>query len=137
MADEVTWRAAYECQFVDEAHALLPYDLLLARVDQTLSYHLNMNSLSDNGSFFAGYDVGRKRDLSALVLLERKKRQLYWRGAVELRTAPFDEQHQLLVNAGLAARRRTQHLRRRSIVTRTRQTRGVKFSVLQRAVSSP
>ena len=29
VADEATWRAAYECEFVDEAHALLPYDLLL------------------------------------------------------------------------------------------------------------
>ena len=98
VADEVTWRAAYECQFVDEAHALLPYDLLLARVDETLSYHLNLMALEEPGSLYAGYDVGRKRDLSVLVLLERKKRQLYWRGAVELRTAPFGEQHQLLVS---------------------------------------
>ena len=27
VADGVTWRAAFECQLVDESHALLPYDL--------------------------------------------------------------------------------------------------------------
>ena len=37
VADEATWRAAYECQLVDESHALLPYDLLLALIDDTLS----------------------------------------------------------------------------------------------------
>lgn len=37
--EEATWRAAYKCQFVDESHALLPYDLLPARVDDALHYH--------------------------------------------------------------------------------------------------
>jgi len=96
VADEATWRAAYECQFVDEAHALLPYDLLLARVDETLSYHLNGKTLCEPGDLYAGYDVGRKRDLSVLIVLERIKKEFRWRGAVELREAPFDEQFELL-----------------------------------------
>lgn len=98
VADEATWRAAFECQFVDEAHALLPYDLLLARVDESLSYHLNVNSLSDHGTFYAGFDVGRKHDLSVLVVLERVKNELRWCGAVELREAPFGEQFDLLTS---------------------------------------
>jgi len=96
VADEATWRAAYECQFVDEAHALLPYDLLLARVDDTLSYHLSGKNMCEPGDLYAGYDVGRKRDLSVLVVLERIKKEFRWRGAVELREAPFDEQFELL-----------------------------------------
>jgi len=96
VADEATWRAAYECQFVDESHALLPYDLLLARVDETLSYHLNVTTLSEAGDLYAGYDVGRKHDLSVLVVLERVGEAYRWRGAVELRQAPFDEQFELL-----------------------------------------
>ena len=99
VADEATWRAAYECQFVDEAHALLPYDLLRARVDDTLSYPLNARTLFEPGDFYAGYDVGRKHDLSVLIVLQRINRQLRWCGAVELRQAPFDEQFELL--AGL------------------------------------
>ena len=98
VADEATWRAAYECQFVDESYALLPYDLLLARVDDTLSYHLSVKTLSEPGDLYAGYDVGRKRDLSVLVVLERMKKEFRWRGAVELRQAPFHEQFELLTS---------------------------------------
>ncbi len=96
VADEATWRAAYECQFVDEAHALLPYDLLLARVDDALSYHLDGKTLGEPGDLYAGYDVGRKHDLSVLIVLERTQKEFRWRGAVELRQAPFDEQFELL-----------------------------------------
>ena len=96
VADEATWRAAYECQFVDEAHALLPYDLLLARVDGTLSYPLNLQTQTEPGNLYAGYDVGRKHDLSVLIVLERLKQGFRWRGAVELRQAPFHEQFELL-----------------------------------------
>jgi phage FluMu gp28-like protein len=98
VADEATWRAAYECQFVDESHALLPYDLLLARVDHTLSYHLNVKTLSEAGDLYAGYDVGRKHDLSVLVVLEKLDEGYRWRGAVELRESPFDEQFDLLTS---------------------------------------
>ncbi len=96
VADEVTWRSAYECEFVDEAHALLPYDLLLARVDETLNYHLSMNGLAEAKNLFAGYDVGRKHDMSVLVMLEKDNKTIRWRGAVELRQTPFNEQSALL-----------------------------------------
>ncbi len=97
VADEVTWRSAYECEFVDEAHALLPFDLLLARVDETLNYHLNMQALAGTGSLYVGYDVGRKADLSVLVVLERNNSgELRWVGAVDLAQAPFGEQFELI-----------------------------------------
>ena len=96
VADEATWRAAYECEFVDEAHALLPYDLLLARADASLPYHLRLESLDPFGHYYAGYDVGRKHDLSVLVVLERFEKEIRWRGAIELRNAPFNRQHDLL-----------------------------------------
>ncbi len=96
VADEVTWRAAYECQFVDEAHALLPYDLLRARVDEALPYLLSVNTLAETGDLYAGYDVGRKHDLSVLVVLEKIDEEFRWRGAIELRQSPFNEQFDLL-----------------------------------------
>lgn len=81
---------------MDEAHALLPYDLLLARVDDALSYHLDVKTMSEPGDLYAGYDVGRKHDLSVLVVLERIGKEFSWRGAVELRQTPFHEQFELL-----------------------------------------
>ncbi len=98
VADEATWRAAYECQFVDEAHALLPYDLLLARVEEGLAYHLSAKTLFAPGDFYAGYDVGRKHDLSVLIVVQRVGQQFRWCGAVELRQAPFAEQFELLAS---------------------------------------
>ncbi len=98
VADEVTWRSAYECEFVDEAHALLPYDLLLARVDESLNYHLSMTGLAEAKNLFAGYDVGRKHDMSVLVVMEKDNKTVRWRGAVELRQTPFNEQSALLTS---------------------------------------
>ena len=77
---------------------MLPFDLLLARVDDTLSYPLNMKTLAVPGNLYAGYDVGRKRDLSVLIVLERVKKEFRWRGALELREAPFQEQFELLTS---------------------------------------
>ena len=42
--------------------------------------------------------MGRKHDLSVLVVLERLKNEFRWRGAVELRQSPFHEQAELLEN---------------------------------------
>jgi len=105
VADEATWRAAYECQFVDEAHALLPYDLLLARVDDTLPYHLSAQAFRRPGDFYAGYDVGRKHDMSVLIVVERIKKDIYWRGAVELRQGHRQEAYRGLHREGLRRRR--------------------------------
>lgn len=96
VADEVTWRAAYECQFVDEAHALLPYELLTARVDDELDYQLDMKELEGRSDLYAGYDVGRKHDLSVLVVLKRLRDSYEWVGAIELRRMPFGEQSEIL-----------------------------------------
>jgi len=51
---------------------------------------------SEPGDLYAGYDVGRKHDLSVLIVLERIDHDLRWRGAVELPQAPFHEQFELL-----------------------------------------
>ncbi len=40
--------------------------------------------------------MGRKHDLSVLVVLERTREEFRWRGAVDLAKAPFHEQFELL-----------------------------------------
>ena len=42
--------------------------------------------------------MGRKHNLSVLLVLESIKTELCWRGAVELRGSPFDEQFELLTS---------------------------------------
>lgn len=96
IADESTWRACYLCEFIDEQYALLPYDLLRARTDESLPYHADLGRL--RGTVYAGYDVGRRRDLSVLALVEPTPQGLVSRGFVELRQAPFDVQEKLLAD---------------------------------------
>lgn len=92
IADELTWRACYLCEFIDEQYALLPYDLLQARADDTLPYHADLSRLDAFGDVYAGFDVGRKHDLSVIALVQRTDESFICRGLVELRQAPFDEQ---------------------------------------------
>jgi phage FluMu gp28-like protein len=54
--------------------------------------------MSEGGNVYAGCDMGRKHDLSVLVVLERINGGSRWRGAVELRESPFDEQFDLLTS---------------------------------------
>ncbi len=96
IADEPTWRACYLCEFVDEQYSLLPYDLLQARTDEGLPYHAELSTVSQYEEVFAGYDVGRKHDLSVLALIERQNGRYMCRGFLELQRAPFDEQEQTL-----------------------------------------
>ncbi len=96
VADEPTWRACYLCEFVDERYSLLPYDLIQARADEELPYHLDLASLAAFGDLYAGFDVGRKHDLSVLALVERADSAFVSRGFLEMRQAPFDEQEQAL-----------------------------------------
>ncbi|MFO0836904.1 MAG: terminase family protein [Phycisphaerae bacterium] len=96
VADELTWRACYLCEFVDEQYSLLPYELLEARSDPALPYRLNAAALRDVKALYGGFDVGRKHDLSVLAIVERRDEIRICRGFVELRAAPFDQQQQAL-----------------------------------------
>ena len=92
IADEFAWRACFLCEFVDEQFSLLPFDLLQARTDDQLPYHADLSCIGECSELFAGFDVGRKHDLSVLALIERTESGYVSRGFIELRQAPFDEQ---------------------------------------------
>ena len=65
--DEDTWATAYECQFVDDESSFFPISLIKSCVDvMSEGYHM-----PDFASFLrSGYDIGRKKDRSALASLE-------------------------------------------------------------------
>ncbi|MFO0837160.1 MAG: hypothetical protein U1D55_01430 [Phycisphaerae bacterium] len=96
VVDEAAWRSAYECEFVDEQYALLPYELLLARSDESLAYHTALPDLANLGDLYVGVDVGRLHDLTVLAFIELTQTEFVCRGFIELRGAPFDEQEQML-----------------------------------------
>ena len=65
--DENTWLEEYNCIPVDEATAFLPYDL----IGSCEMHDLIVPPDRLTGDLFLGMDIGRKKDLSVIWLLER------------------------------------------------------------------
>jgi phage FluMu gp28-like protein len=90
--DEYTWLQEYCCVAVDEACAFLPYDLIVTcELDDVLK------SLEDTqNDLFIGVDVGRKKDLTVIWVLEKLEQILYTRSVIELAKTPFHKQEEVL-----------------------------------------
>ncbi len=83
--------AVHNCEFVDEAHSFFPWELILpAAKDITL--HTDFHDWTVSGRLVAGYDVGRKRDLAALVITETIEDQEFVRLCQGWARRPFEEQ---------------------------------------------
>jgi phage FluMu gp28-like protein len=71
--DEDTWNEEFMCKPSTDATSLLSYEIM--RPCEVAN--LQLFDVTSKGEFFAGFDVGRKRDLSVLWLLERIG-DVYW-----------------------------------------------------------
>ncbi|MDR1304474.1 MAG: terminase family protein [Verrucomicrobiales bacterium] len=85
------WAQEYECQFIDSAAVLLPYELLATcesaeATEQIINHQLSMENL------YLGVDIGRKHDLTVLWALQRVGDVLWTRGVTVLEKLPFREQ---------------------------------------------
>ena len=103
--DPDIWAQEYLCEFIDSSSVLLPYDLIAACEDASLTGSVGESSgaaaypslqASNLPNFYIGMDVGRSKDLSVIMV-----------GAVEggilrllrteiLRKTPFHEQLDIL-----------------------------------------
>ncbi len=90
--DEYTWLQEYCCIAVDEACAFLPYDLIsTCELDDVL------RPLSEiKNDMFVGMDIGRKKDLTVIWVLEKLENILYTRSVIELVKMPFHKQEEIL-----------------------------------------
>ncbi len=88
MADPEAWAQEFECQFVDEASAWLPYELIDAAEDPAAGDPLGYQG----GPCTLGMDFAARGDLTVIAVLEGVGDVLWCRELVELRRAPFAEQ---------------------------------------------
>lgn len=86
--DEETYLQEYMCQPVDEATAWLPWAMITA----CESADAGRPDLYAGGDAYVGMDIGRKRDLTVIWVLERVGDVLWTREVVSLRKASFAEQ---------------------------------------------
>uniref|UniRef100_A0A7C5VJJ2 Terminase large subunit gp17-like C-terminal domain-containing protein n=1 Tax=Thermus caliditerrae TaxID=1330700 RepID=A0A7C5VJJ2_9DEIN len=87
IADDWVWQQEYLCEFVSEEEAFLPWTLILQ--NEALE---DPRGAWDPERAYLGMDVGRHRDLTVLVVLERVG-DVYWVRLLEaLHRLPFAEQ---------------------------------------------
>ena len=90
--DEYTWLQEYCCVAVDEACAFLPYDLIT-----TCEMDDIIKPLSEiKNDFYVGMDIGRRKDLTVIWVLEKFENILYTRAVIELEKMPFHKQEEIL-----------------------------------------
>lgn len=90
--DENTWLQEYCCVAVDESTAFLTYELIRSCERDNL-----LKSLEEaTGDLFVGMDIGRKKDLSVIWVIERLGLVNYTRAVIELEKTPFKQQEEIL-----------------------------------------
>lgn len=98
--DENTWLQEYMCVAVDEASAFLTYDLIYTCEDKSVLWPEKDWPFTDyqDGNLFLGMDIGRKKDLSVLWLLELLGTVRYTRAVRVLNKMPFRKQFEILTS---------------------------------------
>ena len=92
--DELTWQEEFCCIAVDEATALLTYDLINANKEKNvLKKFEDLNALGD---LYLGFDIARKKHLSVISILEKAGSVKYLRYQAEMRNMKFADQKKLL-----------------------------------------
>ncbi len=104
--DEDEFRREFECLFLDEASAYIPFEIITAAQDHHLELVNNVDDLlkAQKGMLFGGYDVGRTGDASELLIVDKVENKFFTRLMITLKNAPYSEQKELLglfMKAGL------------------------------------
>jgi phage FluMu gp28-like protein len=94
--NEDDWQQEYCCQFLDEASAFLTFDLIISCENEDETSAELPDGFDPSGDLYLGMDIGRKRDLSVIWLLEKLGDVFYTRAVREIEKTPFREQKQIL-----------------------------------------
>lgn len=95
-ADEESFLQEYMCQPADDAGAFLEYDLIAScefRAGERWEYDTPDEM---QGELYAGLDIGRKKDLTCLWVLERLGDILYTRKIITLKNMSKPDQEKIL-----------------------------------------
>jgi phage FluMu gp28-like protein len=96
-ADEESFQQEYMCVPADDASAFLEYDLIAGcEYGQQETWEIDCSQVKTEGRLFAGLDIGRKKDLTVLWVLELLGDVLYTRMVVELKNMSKPDQEKVL-----------------------------------------
>ena len=88
IGDDQAWRQEFELEWVDEASAWLPYEL----IDRCEDPAAGTPDAYTGGPAFLGMDIAARGDMTVIWALERVGDVLWARERVELKRAPFAAQ---------------------------------------------
>jgi len=96
--DLTDFQQEYELAFLDESQTYFTYDLIFSCVQDELKAAEGVELLlkETTGDLYAGFDVGRTRNTSELIVFERKAKRLVYRYARTFDRSRFKEQEEFL-----------------------------------------
>ncbi len=96
--DPVAWRQEFECEFVDEATAFMPHELITRCQDVVLRKELDESRLVDAAArLYVGVDVARVHDLTVIWVWEViPGPRFVTRGVLEMDRASFAQQRRTI-----------------------------------------
>lgn len=86
--DPDLWAQEYEVQFLDEATAFITYDM----INEVENDKAGLPELATKGQIYIGMDIGRRRDLTILWVLELVGDVFWTREVVKMHRATFSAQ---------------------------------------------
>ena len=92
--NEFTWFQEYCCVAIDETTAFLPYEMIASC--ETDNLYKELEGLT--GDLYAGMDIGRKKDLTVIWIVEKLGKVNYTRMVKILEKTPFNIQEQVLAS---------------------------------------
>jgi phage FluMu gp28-like protein len=99
-ADEESFQQEYMCVPADDASAFLEYDLIAGceypSAEEWEIDYFQANGFGTKGRLFAGLDIGRKKDLTVLWVLELLGDTLYTRKIIELKNMSKPDQEKII-----------------------------------------
>jgi phage FluMu gp28-like protein len=96
-ADEESFQQEYMCNPADDAAAFLEYDLIAsAEYGQNEAWERSLDGPRPEGKMYAGLDIGRKKDLTVLWVLEKLGDVLYTRKVITLKNMSKPDQEKVL-----------------------------------------
>ncbi|NJA04172.1 hypothetical protein HC024_00225 [Methylococcaceae bacterium WWC4] len=97
-ADEESFLQEYMCEPADDDSAFLEYDLIAScEYGEKEVWEVDLAESKRHGAqLFAGLDIGRKKDLTVLWVLEKLGDVLYTRAIIELRNMPKPDQEKVI-----------------------------------------
>jgi phage FluMu gp28-like protein len=91
--DDEAWAQEYECQFLDETTAFLTYDLIASCESPDASVDI---AAWEPGPTYVGIDIGRKRDLTVIWVVQQVGDVFWTRAVIPLEKTTFPDQRDFI-----------------------------------------